>query len=201
MDSDEDDQCEDDQFEDEDLLPMDFVMKQMQWVLPESAIISESAAKAMQLCLSDFVDFTSNEVIEYCGFDDNTTITGKDLIKTLDSLGFEEYAKPLRVYWKKVRKVLSTATKEVRDLKEMLGGGGTGNKGRGNSTEVAVEESEKKGREGTGENGNGNSTTVIVEEGEKKGSGETEEAEENCAFMQGVVDGVRDEASGVQQKE
>ena len=183
---------EDDELLDEGLLPFGFVVEQMERDLPKFAIISDAAAEAVQLCVSEMVHFVTCDVVEYCGFDNKKTIHGEDLITSMGSLGFEEYVMPLHVNLKMLRKFLSAAPEVVGNFEELMGCGETGKDEDGDFTKMGMEEDEK-----IEENGDDDSVKGIVKE-EEMDCGEAEETSER--LMQGVDDGIHDEPCGVLEK-
>ncbi|MBA0570895.1 hypothetical protein Golax_021932 [Gossypium laxum] len=77
-------------------------MKQM---LPPNAKISKEAKETMQECVSEFISFVTSEASDKCRKERRKTINGEDICWALATLGFDDYAAPLRRYLNKYREV------------------------------------------------------------------------------------------------
>ncbi|XP_022138615.1 nuclear transcription factor Y subunit B-7-like [Momordica charantia] len=89
--------------EPENLLPIANVGRLMKQILPANAKISKEAKETMQECASEFIGFVTGEASEKCRRDARRTVTGDDLCSALESLGFDDFAGPLRRYLCKYR--------------------------------------------------------------------------------------------------
>ncbi|CAL5199617.1 unnamed protein product [Lathyrus oleraceus] len=89
----------------ERLLPIANVGRIMKKALPSKAKISKEAKETMQECVSEFISFITGEASEKCQKEKRKTINGDDLVWAMTTLGFEEYAEPLKVYLLKYREI------------------------------------------------------------------------------------------------
>ncbi|KAI3657989.1 hypothetical protein MP638_001813 [Amoeboaphelidium occidentale] len=85
------------------LLPIANVTRIMKRALPDNAKISKDAKETIQECVSEFVLFLSSEAADRCLTEKRKTISGEDLLWSLQTLGFDNYIEPLRVYLAKFR--------------------------------------------------------------------------------------------------
>ena len=67
--------------------------------------ISKSAKETVQECTSEFISFITSEAYEKSHNEKRKTISGDDILVSLEVLGFEKYAEILRVYLTKYRSV------------------------------------------------------------------------------------------------
>jgi nuclear transcription Y subunit beta len=89
----------------ERLLPIANVGRIMKKALPARAKISKEAKETMQECVSEFISFITGEASEKCQKEKRKTINGDDLVWAMTTLGFEEYAEPLKGYLHKYREI------------------------------------------------------------------------------------------------
>lgn len=89
----------------ERLLPIANVGRIMKKALPARAKISKEAKETMQECVSEFISFITGEASEKCQKEKRKTINGDDLVWAMTTLGFEEYAEPLKGYLLKYREI------------------------------------------------------------------------------------------------
>src|SRR4051812_4876704 len=89
----------------ERLLPIANVGRIMKKALPSRAKISKESKETMQECVSEFISFITGEASEKCQKEKRKTINGDDLVWAMTTLGFEEYAEPLKVYLLKYREI------------------------------------------------------------------------------------------------
>lgn len=87
------------------LLPIANVSRIMKKVLPGNAKISKEAKETMQECVSEFISFVTGEASDKCQNEKRKTINGDDLLWAMTSLGFEDYAEPLKAYLQKHREI------------------------------------------------------------------------------------------------
>ncbi|XP_022760556.1 nuclear transcription factor Y subunit B-1-like [Durio zibethinus] len=87
------------------LLPIANVGRIMKQILPPNAKISKEAKETMQECVSEFISFVTSEASEKCRKERRKTVNGDDICWALATLGFDEYAVPLRRYLLKYREV------------------------------------------------------------------------------------------------
>ena len=84
-------------------LPIANVDRVMRHSLPKNAKISKDAKECMQECVSEFISFITSQAAEKCLIEKRKTLNGEDILYSLYSLGFENYAEVLRIYLAKYR--------------------------------------------------------------------------------------------------
>lgn len=84
-------------------LPIANVDRVMRNSLPKTAKISKEAKECMQECVSEFISFITSQAAEKCLIEKRKTLNGEDILYSLYSLGFENYAEVLRIYLAKYR--------------------------------------------------------------------------------------------------
>ncbi|OMO98445.1 Transcription factor, CBFA/NFYB, DNA topoisomerase [Corchorus olitorius] len=87
------------------LLPIANVGRIMKQILPPNAKISKEAKETMQECVSEFISFVTSEASEKCRKERRKTVNGDDICWALATLGFDDYAVPLRRYLHKYREL------------------------------------------------------------------------------------------------
>ncbi|XAR58462.1 hypothetical protein NMG60_11013859 [Bertholletia excelsa] len=87
------------------LLPVANVGRLMKQILPSNAKISKEAKETMQECVSEFIGFVTGEASDKCHREKRKTVNGDDVCWALESLGFDDYVKPLRRYLDRYREV------------------------------------------------------------------------------------------------
>ena len=78
----------------------------------------------MQECVSEFISFVTSEASEKCRKERRKTVNGDDICWALGSLGFDDYAEPLRRYLQRYRELEvdrgnSPPQKRIRILREV----------------------------------------------------------------------------------
>jgi nuclear transcription Y subunit beta len=71
--------------------------------LPANAKIAKDAKETVQECVSEFISFITSEASDKCQREKRKTINGDDLLWAMDTLGFEEYVEPLKIYLQKYK--------------------------------------------------------------------------------------------------
>uniref|UniRef100_A0A7C8YVC0 Transcription factor CBF/NF-Y/archaeal histone domain-containing protein n=1 Tax=Opuntia streptacantha TaxID=393608 RepID=A0A7C8YVC0_OPUST len=89
--------------EQERLLPIANVGRIMKQILPPNAKISKEAKETMQECVSEFISFVTGEAADKCHKEKRKTVNGDDICWALTSLGFDDYADPLKRYLHRYR--------------------------------------------------------------------------------------------------
>ncbi|MBA0555604.1 hypothetical protein Golob_025775 [Gossypium lobatum] len=89
--------------EQDHLLPIANVGRIMKQILPPNAKISKEAKETMQECVSEFISFVTGEASEKCRKERRKTVNGDDICWALATLGFDNYAVPLKRYLYKFR--------------------------------------------------------------------------------------------------
>ncbi|CAL9044967.1 unnamed protein product [Musa banksii] len=87
------------------LLPIANVGRIMKQMLPPNAKISKEAKETMQECVSEFISFVTAEASDRCHKEKRKTVNGDDICWALGTLGFDDYAEPMRRYLHKYREV------------------------------------------------------------------------------------------------
>ncbi|TXG71758.1 hypothetical protein EZV62_000337 [Acer yangbiense] len=99
--------------EQERLLPIANVGRIMKQILPSNAKISKEAKETMQECVSEFISFVTGEASEKCRKERRKTVNGDDICWALGTLGFDDYANPLRRL-----ELLNPSSSTIRPLKK-----------------------------------------------------------------------------------
>ncbi|GKU85481.1 hypothetical protein SLEP1_g155 [Rubroshorea leprosula] len=87
------------------LLPIANVGRIMKQILPQNAKISKEAKETMQECVSEFIGFVTSEASQKCRKERRKTVNGDDICSAIGTLGFDDYAGPLRRYLQRYREV------------------------------------------------------------------------------------------------
>ncbi|KAK7277722.1 hypothetical protein RJT34_22737 [Clitoria ternatea] len=87
------------------LLPIANVGRIMKQILPPNAKISKEAKETMQECVSEFISFVTGEASDKCHKEKRKTVNGDDVCWALATLGFDDYAEPLKRYLHKYREL------------------------------------------------------------------------------------------------
>ena len=85
------------------LLPIANVGRIMKQILPPNAKISKEAKETMQECVSEFISFVTGEASDKCHKEKRKTVNGDDICWALGTLGFDDYAEPLKRYLHRYR--------------------------------------------------------------------------------------------------
>lgn len=91
--------------EQERLLPIANVGRIMKQILPPNAKISKEAKETMQECVSEFIGFVTGEASEKCRKERRKTVNGDDICSAMATLGFDDYAGPLKRYLDRYREI------------------------------------------------------------------------------------------------
>ncbi|XP_028751650.1 nuclear transcription factor Y subunit B-5-like [Neltuma alba] len=87
------------------LLPIANVGRIMKQILPQNAKISKEAKETMQECASEFISFVTGEASDKCRKERRKTVNGDDICWALKTLGFDDYAEPLKSYLHRYREL------------------------------------------------------------------------------------------------
>ncbi|KAK8511315.1 hypothetical protein V6N13_013733 [Hibiscus sabdariffa] len=87
------------------LLPIANVGRIMKQILPQNAKISKEAKETMQECVSEFISFVTSEASDKCKKERRKTVNGDDICWALATLGFDDFAAPLKIYLYKYREL------------------------------------------------------------------------------------------------
>lgn len=101
-------------------LPIANVARLMKNTLPTTAKVSKDAKECMQECVSEFISFVTSEASDRCLMEKRKTINGEDVLYSLHTLGFENYAEVLKIYLAKYRQqqALKQERGEIRQKKK-----------------------------------------------------------------------------------
>jgi len=101
-------------------LPIANINRIMKRALPDNAKVAKDAKETIQECVSEFICFITSEASDRCQQEKRKTINGEDILWAMQSLGFENYCDPLKIYLNKYRESVkgdkgSAKTKEEPD--------------------------------------------------------------------------------------
>ena len=97
-------QAQSDEVKEQDrILPIANIGRIMKKMLPANAKVAKEGKECMQECVSEFISFITSEASERCLQDKRKTVNGDDIIWALNTLGFDNYVEPLRIYLAKYR--------------------------------------------------------------------------------------------------
>lgn len=108
-------------------LPIANIARIMKKVLPGNAKIAKDAKESLQECVSEFISFITSEASDKCQAEKRKTINGDDSLWAMNTLGFDKYVEPLKMYLSKYResvkgekpeKKLSVSARKERDRNE-----------------------------------------------------------------------------------
>ncbi|GMF07294.1 unnamed protein product [Ambrosiozyma monospora] len=88
----------------------------MRNALPPQGKLSKEAKECMQECVSEFISFITSQAAEKCTIEKRKTLNGEDILFSMYSLGFENYAETLKIYLAKYREY-ELAESEARRVK------------------------------------------------------------------------------------
>ena len=91
--------------QDQRLLPIANVGRIMKQILPPNAKISKEAKETMQECVSEFISFVTSEASDKCRKERRKTVNGDDVCWALATLGFDDYAGPMKRYLYRYREL------------------------------------------------------------------------------------------------
>lgn len=86
-------------------LPIANVAKIMKKAIPERGKIAKDAKECVQECVSEFISFITSEAAERCSQEKRKTINGEDILFAMQTLGFDNYVEPLKLFLHKYREV------------------------------------------------------------------------------------------------
>ncbi|XP_026751194.1 uncharacterized protein LOC113511697 isoform X1 [Galleria mellonella] len=86
-------------------LPIANIAKIMKRAIPENGKIAKDARECVQECISEFISFVTSEASDRCQVEKRKTINGEDVLFALNTLGFDNYVEPLKLYLKKFREM------------------------------------------------------------------------------------------------
>ncbi|XP_058731329.1 nuclear transcription factor Y subunit B-5-like [Vicia villosa] len=98
------------------LLPIANVGRIMKQILPQNAKISKESKETMQECVSEFISFVTSEASEKCRKERRKTVNGDDICWALATLGFDDYAEPMRRYLHRYRELEVDRTPNANNI-------------------------------------------------------------------------------------
>lgn len=84
-------------------LPIANVARIMKKSIPKTGKIAKDAKECVQECVSEFISFITSEASERCHQEKRKTINGEDILFAMQTLGFDTYVEPLKLYLQKYR--------------------------------------------------------------------------------------------------
>ncbi|KAG8374628.1 hypothetical protein BUALT_Bualt10G0015200 [Buddleja alternifolia] len=84
-------------------MPIAKIINIMRRVLPANAKIADDAKETIQECVSEFISFITSEANKRCHGEYRKTITPKDVLSAMGTLGFDNYIDPLTIFLNKYR--------------------------------------------------------------------------------------------------
>ncbi|XP_001638931.2 nuclear transcription factor Y subunit beta isoform X2 [Nematostella vectensis] len=105
-------------------LPIANVARIMKKSIPKTGKIAKDAKECVQECVSEFISFITSEASERCHQEKRKTINGEDILFAMQTLGFDNYVEPLKLYLQKYResikgdKSLSSTTEGRQEMED-----------------------------------------------------------------------------------
>ena len=87
------------------LFPNSMITRIMREVIPEKVHIDPSFRFCVQHCVSAFIDHITDEACNKCEREGRKSITGDDILWSIERLGFKNYGQPLRTFLRKYRAI------------------------------------------------------------------------------------------------
>ena len=84
-------------------LPIANINRIMKLSLPKDGKIAKDAKENVQECVSEFISFITSEASEKCLHEKRKTINGDDILSAMQTLGFDTYSEPLKLYLQSYR--------------------------------------------------------------------------------------------------
>ncbi|CAN0311408.1 unnamed protein product [Ectocarpus sp. 13 AM-2016] len=78
-----------------------------------------------QECVSEFICWITADASDKCQDEKRKTISGEDIITSMNTLGFDDYIEPLKVYLAKYRAAVK-GDRKANNMMDTGGGGGGG---------------------------------------------------------------------------
>eukprot|EP00871_Galdieria_phlegrea_P000170 jgi/Galph1/1153/GphlegSOOS_G5869.1 len=94
--------------EQEKFLPTANIARIMKKALPPSAKIAKDGKDTVQECVSEFVSFITSEASDKCQREKRKTINGDDILWAMNTLGFDNYVEPLKIYLARYREAMAS---------------------------------------------------------------------------------------------
>ncbi|KAK4477943.1 hypothetical protein RD792_017208 [Penstemon davidsonii] len=84
-------------------MPITNVIRIMRQILPSHAKIADDAKETIQECVSELIHFITRVAKKMCRKERCETITPKNIISAIGSLGFDNYIEPITIYLNNIR--------------------------------------------------------------------------------------------------
>ncbi|KAG0454736.1 hypothetical protein HPP92_023685 [Vanilla planifolia] len=94
-------------------MPIVGIGRIMRQAVPENGKIAGEAKDFVQECVTEFISFITSEAIDRCQKERRKVINGEDIVLVLESLGFDEYIEPLKLYLKLYREADNKGLRSV----------------------------------------------------------------------------------------
>merc|ERR1712167_164136 len=79
-------------------LPLNNIATIMRKAVPSNGKVAKEAKECVQECASEFISFITSEAAERCAQEKRKTVNGEDILHAMQTLGFDDYLKPLTEY-------------------------------------------------------------------------------------------------------
>eukprot|EP01134_Creolimax_fragrantissima_P001301 CFRG1301T1 len=99
------------------LLPIANISRIMKRAIPENGKMAKDSKECMQECCTEFIGFITSEASDRCTQEKRKTINGEDILWAMQSLGFDQYIEPLKMY-------LQAYRESIKGDRAIEGGGG-----------------------------------------------------------------------------
>eukprot|EP00123_Amoebidium_parasiticum_P012786 comp21576_c0_seq1/m.30150 comp21576_c0_seq1/g.30150 ORF comp21576_c0_seq1/g.30150 comp21576_c0_seq1/m.30150 type:complete len:172 (-) comp21576_c0_seq1:441-956(-) len=97
------------------LLPIANIGRLMKRAIPESGKMAKDAKECVQECASEFIGFITSEASDRCHQEKRKTINGEDILWAMQSLGFDPYIEPLKLYLQQYRESVKGEKTDGKD--------------------------------------------------------------------------------------
>lgn len=101
-------------------LPIANVSRIMKKSVPPIGKIAKDAKECVQECVSEFISFITSEASDRCQQEKRKTINGEDILFAMNTLGFDNYVEPLKLYLQKYREWVKQGEKSIVQVKGEL---------------------------------------------------------------------------------
>ncbi|CAN0046275.1 unnamed protein product [Ectocarpus fasciculatus] len=107
-------------------LPIANISRLVKKRLPYNAKVAKDAKETTQECVSEFICWITADASDKCQDEKRKTISGEDIITSMNTLGFDDYIEPLKVYLAKYRAAVKGDRNNANNMMDTRGGGGAG---------------------------------------------------------------------------
>lgn len=85
----------------------------MKKAIPDNGKVAKDARECVQECVSEFISFITSEASDRCHQEKRKTINGEDILFAMNTLGFDNYIEPLKLYLQKYRDCTKTERQNI----------------------------------------------------------------------------------------